>query len=251
MENPAKTIDEVIERLDRIIDAAIAANNPLGIFAYVYRMTTEAVRDAIRAKAFEDNERLERFDIHFAGFYIDAFERFQAGKPYPMAWKVAFETGHERLTILQHIMLGMNSHINYDLGIAASSLFPGGMINDFRNDFMKVNDIITGLTDKLQDKMSGVSPLMFLLDWAGLRKDEVVINFSIVKAREQGWNFARNLATAGEEEKLARMQVTDQLVMDLGNILRHPPGRIAPFLLRTIARFEQKNLEKIIKGLEL
>lgn len=251
MGNPPGTIDEVIGRLDDIIDAAIKSNNPLGIFAYVYRMTTEAVRDAIRDKAFEDNERLERFDVHFAGLYIDAFERFMSGKSYPQAWQVAFRNGNEKLTILQHIMLGMNAHINYDLGIAASSLFPGDKIDGFRNDFMKVNGIITGLTNKMQDKMSRVSPLMFLLDWAGMRKDEVIINFSIVKAREQAWSFAQALARAGEEEKAFRIAATDKFVMELGQILRHAKGRISAFILRTIARFEEKDLKKIIAGLEI
>ena len=250
MENPARTIDEVIASLDAIIDDSVGHNNPLGIFAYVYKLTTEAVRKAIREKTFGDNDRLERFDVFFANLYIDAFRRFSSGQPYSLAWKIAFENGGEKLTVIQHIILGMNAHINYDLGIAAGELFPGRQITGFRDDFMRVNDIIASLTNEMQRKMGRVSPLMFLLDWMGMKNDEVIIRFSIVKAREQAWNFAQALATAGEDEKRTRKAATDQLVMDLGQIIRNPGGKISAFVLRTIARFEEKNLARIIEKLE-
>ena len=54
------TIDEVILKLDLIIEETILANNYLGIFAYVYRRTTSKIKEAILEKRFEDNSRMEK-----------------------------------------------------------------------------------------------------------------------------------------------------------------------------------------------
>ena len=59
----AKTIDEVVEQLDAIIDDARHERSRLGFFAALYRRVTVEVRDGIAAGRFEDGPRMERFDV--------------------------------------------------------------------------------------------------------------------------------------------------------------------------------------------
>src|SRR5258705_13901399 len=81
---PARSIDEVISRLDAIIgraiiERAIVERDRLGFFAVLYRTVTAAVRDGIAAGRFEDGPRMERLDIVFANRYLQAFDLHRRG----------------------------------------------------------------------------------------------------------------------------------------------------------------------------
>jgi hypothetical protein len=244
---PAKTIDEVITQLQQIVDETVAENNYLGVFAYVYLRTTEGVKEAIDAKRFEDNDRMEKMDVAFANFYIQAYHDYKNGKEPSAAWKASFDAKKDRLTLIQHLLMGMNAHINLDLGQAAAATAPGDKIFSLRNDFMEVNKVLGELTDVMQRKLGKVSPLMFVLDWAGQRTDEVVVNFSMVKARDQSWRLAEELALApNEKARNERVVQADQNVTFLTNIIKHPPGRVLPFFLTIIGMLEEKDVKKII-----
>jgi hypothetical protein len=167
------SIDEVLQKLDEIILETIHDNNYLGIFAYVYRRTTAEIKKGIIEKQFADNERMERMDVSFANKYISAYLNFHASSgPVSHAWAIPFQSGREKLTIMQHLLMGMNVHINLDLGVAASETAPGNAINGLKNDFMKVNDILAGLTKEMQARVGRISRWMFLLDWLSGNKDD-------------------------------------------------------------------------------
>jgi len=117
---PARNIDEVLERLDYIIETSLNNQDPHGAFAALYRRVTAAVKEGIAAGQFDDGPRMERLDVVFANRYLDAWEARKAGQPVTQAWAAVFETaGQGRKLLLQHLLLGMNAHINLDLGIAA------------------------------------------------------------------------------------------------------------------------------------
>jgi hypothetical protein len=246
----AKTIDEVLQQLDAIIAVSLKDNNPLGFFAYIYRRTTAQIKQAILDKKFEDNERMEHFDVWFANKYLGAYSDFIEGRPVCTPWAISFDIKKDRLTILQHILLGMNAHINYDLGMSAAEFTSGSKIESLKSDFMLVNDVLASLVDELQAKVGRVSKLMFLLDWIGKRTDEEVMNFSMEKARQQAWNFGVALSGSDEQVKVAKIEEVDGIIGNLGDIVKHPPGKVLAFTIKLISFFEEKDVKKIIERLE-
>ena len=138
-----ETIDEVLSKLDEIIAESIAKQNPLGYFPALYRKVTQSVKDHIAEGYFDDNERMEHLDVIFANRYLDAYEEFTQYGTCTESWKLAFEGGkNEKLIVLQHLFLGMNAHINLDLGIAAAEVCPGDKIESLRGDFFKINIVL-------------------------------------------------------------------------------------------------------------
>jgi len=247
---PAKTIDEVLEELDRIIDSTVAENNFLGIFAYVYRRTTAQIKQAILEKQFEDNERMELMDVAFANLYLTAYQRFSANLDCSASWETAFKAKNEKITIMQHLLLGMNAHINLDLGVAAAKSAPGANLPALKNDFMKVNQILNNLTNEMQERVSRVSRLMFILDWMGKNTDEKIANFSMVKAREQAWNLAGILAKSNEDERKTVINVADHTIAALGGMFINPPGKLLKMALKFVAAYEEKDVKTIIGKLK-
>jgi quinol monooxygenase YgiN len=102
MNSKAKTIDEVIEQLDAIIAESKKNNDPSGFFAYIYRRTTAQIKQAVIDGKFDDNARMEKFDVHFANKYLDAYSDYQNGLTVCSPWAIAFDAKKEKLTILQH-----------------------------------------------------------------------------------------------------------------------------------------------------
>jgi len=245
-----KTIDEVLERLDEIIALSSANNDPLGYFAYIYRRTTAQIQQAIQESKFEDNPRMEKFDVHFANKYLQAYTDYQEGKVVCSPWAVAFDIKNTRLTILQHIILGMNAHINYDLGLTAAEFTKGAPVESLKNDFMLVNDVLASLVDELQLKVGRVSRLMFLLDWIGQRNDEAIMNFGMGKARQQAWNFAVGISNLSDPEKKAKIEDVEGFTANLGEMVKHPRGKLLAFVIKIIARFEEKDVRTVIQKLE-
>jgi len=245
----AKTIDEVIQQLDTIIEDCIAKNNRMGLFAYVYRRTTAEIAKEIDLGHFQDNQRMEIFDVKFANLYLIAYHNYTNHLPLSKSWQFAFDATDEKLTIIQHILFGMNAHINLDLSIATARTMDGQDIKDIEADFNKVNDILQNITNELQDRLSKVSPLLFLVDLFGENTDEKIIDFSMRKARSQAWNSANLLWSLGEEHSDKSIKKIDNFVYNLSQIIKSPKSFLFKLLLKSIAFFETKRVNNVIANL--
>ena len=108
-------IDGVVESLAAVTRRFEAAGDPRRHFVATYARTTAAVRDAVRAGAFEDPAWVDRWDAAFARLYLDALAAFDADPATaPRPWRAAF-TADADLPALRLLLLGMNAHINLDL----------------------------------------------------------------------------------------------------------------------------------------
>src|SRR6478752_4873945 len=93
---PAASIDEVIARLDAIIDQAVLERDRLGFFAVLYRTVTAAVKKGVAEGRFEDGARMERLDVVFANRYLEAFDAHRNDGTPTDSWRVAFSVGKSR-----------------------------------------------------------------------------------------------------------------------------------------------------------
>ena len=243
---PAKTIDEVIQQLDDIIDRAYRQKSRLGYFAALYRKVTLKVKEEIDGGFFEDGERMERLDVIFANRYLDAFEQYQSNEEPTRSWQLTFETlKHWWPIVLQHLLLGMNAHINLDLGIAAAKTSPGDAIIDLKEDFKKINEILASLVDEVERKLARIWPILKLLDRIGGRTDEALINFSIERARDHAWKVAQDLAPLEQIDQMSKIANLDNEIVMLGRTIRHP-GLIAGTTTKVIRLGERGTIPQII-----
>ncbi|MDX2245685.1 MAG: DUF5995 family protein [Bacteroidia bacterium] len=248
-ETPPQTIDQVLTELDEIIEHATAKNDFLGIFAYIYRRTTAEVKRAIDNREFEDNARMEKFDVTFAGFYINAYWQYRRGERPCRSWMASFLAENRELSIMQHLFMGMNAHINFDLGQVAAKLATGAQIYALEKDFMKVNDILQSLIDEMQSRLGRSSFLFKVADWMGGRHDELLIDANMRQARQRAWDFACKLAFLEDSEKEAAIEALDKEVEKLARKIRTPDNYFVGVMFRLIHRFEEKNIQKIIQKL--
>lgn len=243
-------IDGVIRHLEQIVHHCAEENSALGIFALVYLQTTIRVKEGILANLFEEGGRMERMDVLFAKRYLDAYDGFRKGDTITQSWQTAFDAAKDnKLLVLQHLLLGMNAHISLDLGIAAATVDKPETITRLERDFMTINAILTEQIDEMQDRLSSVSPLLFLLDWFGKRNDEHFAAFGIKTMRNFSWQVAKRMAQLHtEQDQVDEIKKLDAEVAGLSSLILNP-GRMGRFLGRIVRWFEVKDWRKVLHKL--
>lgn len=237
---PITNFSEVIGRLEQIIAWAKLNESPSGYFAALYYKMTLAVRDAVLRGEFENGSRMEQMDVVFAKRYFEAFDLWQAGGTPTNSWQIAFESvKNDQLAVMQHLLLGMNAHINLDLAIAAASVRQRDAIFGMRYDFMKINQIIQSLTDQTQAQLAKIwMPFSWLDQWFRT-EDEGWVGFSIGVARGASWKAAQLLAFASD--RATEQTIVAELDKNVGLFGQkvQKPGLWLQFGLR-LMRFSEK-----------
>ena len=244
-----KTIEEVLLRMDQIVDECRKEESRIGYFAILYRQVTRRVRDGILAGEFQDNPRMEVLDVLFAKRFIDAYELWKKGQKPSESWKLAFEaSGSSNHLVLQHLFLGINAHINLDLGIAASETMSGKDLVGIKGDFDKINSVLAELVDGVKTNISVVSPIFGWLIPLAKGRDEMLLNFSIQIARDGAWKYAGEYHTAFD--KNFQIEDRDKNISALAKKLINP-GKFLGFLIKIVAIAEWKSVNKTMNQLDL
>jgi len=243
------TIDEVIFALDEIIAQSEDNNDPAGYFAALYRKVTIRVKEGIASGFFDDAQRMEQLDVAFANRYLDAYEAYRKNQPVTESWRKAFELLDQYWPIvLQHLLMGINAHINLDLGIAATEVSEGKNLADLETDFNKINEILSSLVHEVQGNLSAVWPaLKYILKWSG-KVDDYLVDFSMKLARNGAWKFANQFSSVSVEKKELEIALRDTKVAGIVNIILKP-GLMATIALRIIRITEQGSVTDKIRKL--
>lgn len=246
--NPPKitTISKVILVLERIVKECEEQQNPRGYFAVLYLKVTKAVKEGIENKVFQDNERMEQLDVVFASRYIDAYYLSKTKKPITESWTAAFKL--DKLywpIVLQHLLIGMNAHINLDLGIAAAEVMKGKNIEDLHDDFNHINTILASLVSDVEKDLSEIWPTLSKILKLTKKVDNFLVNFSMTLARDGAWKFAQYLSKADPNSWHTAIKNRDLKVAKKAQIITKP-GKLVSFIFAIVRIGEKGNvLDKI------
>jgi len=242
-----KTIEEVLKKLDEIIAWAKANQSPAGYFACTYRIMTAQVLKGIQQKKFEDNPRMTLLDIAFATRYLEAWDSYSKGKRCTNAWYIAFEAAkNKNLLILQHIFLGMNAHINLDLGISAASIMPNRKITPLKKDFENINNVIASINQNVQDSLNRICYPVELIDRISNGKDNTVLDFAISRARETSWATAVMVSNTPNLLKESVTGIVDYAAAKVASQIINP-NLLTPALLKELKKCESSDVRKNIE----
>ncbi len=149
-----RTIEQVITRMDSLLEPMQQSADARRFFLATYRRTTLAAHKALLAGTFSDAEWVEWWDVVFAGFYLDAIEQWNRDEQAPGPWAVAFgAAGDPTVPPLRHVLLGMNAHINLDLPqallatITDSELAKSDLVARRKADHERIDVILASRVD--------------------------------------------------------------------------------------------------------
>ena len=246
----ATTINEVVDFLEQIIIDSKKNNDPLGYFAALYHTVTIRVREDIGKNVFKNGKRMELLDVTFANRYLEAYADYQAGKTVTASWLRSFQMSKKYWPIvLQHLLMGMNAHINLDLGIAVAEITDPENIDDLQHDFNKLNEILANLVQGVENDLSRIWPTLIWILKITKKIDDFLINFSMKVARDGAWKFAKELVGKGTVEKSEMILIKDVEVANFSRIISHP-GFIVRMIFGIVRLGEKGTVALKIKALE-
>ena len=197
------TVPPVLNRMQVLVDRWDTCADRKAVFLRCYRMMTANMLAALDGGEFRDRAWVETLLHHFAGYYFDALDAYeQDPAAAPAVWQLAHEACCDAAVHpIQHLLLGVNAHINYDLVLTVADLLepewdalPAERQALRYADHGHVNRVIARTIDAVQDEV--LDPVMPSMDWLDMLMgplDEYLISRLITGWRETVWHNAVHL----------------------------------------------------------
>lgn len=245
--------------LDALRARALAAPDAGGHFPAMYARVTRRVMDRAAAGEFDDPARMARFVATFAGRYLRAVDATgdavagagaAAGDVAPDCWRAAFDVaGDPSLLVVQHLLLGINAHVNHDLpqtvvDVAENPDFPSDLPS-IEPDFLAINEVLGQVYDELLADLDTVTRWVGrAAQWGG----GWLFNFGLTEARDQAWRAAVRLHGKDGAARAADVAFLDDLV-SVGALLVTRPPFPASLVVPRLRRFEEPDPVVVTRAL--
>lgn len=210
---PFRTVDDVLEGLLWLERAFSRASDRRGVFVSAYVITTRTIGAGIVGGAFLQKRVVERYVVTFANAYRQALADHQAERRdrVPGAWLQAFDaTGDRGVSAFQHLLLGINAHVNHDLPYA---VLGGGLdttCDRCYRDHQLINDALRFATPMVRQRIVSVyQPRLRWASWLYGKAVDAAVSSMFERARQHSWQLAGELQSA--RGPADRVQVTSRI----------------------------------------
>ena len=113
----------------------------------MYLRNTRALAAELGRGGFRDPPWVERWTAAFAGMYLDALRDWTEGVPVARPWQLAFGARPD-VPPLQHLLIGLNAHLNFDLPQSLLAVVPEVELDDpalqaaREDDFRRIDALV-------------------------------------------------------------------------------------------------------------
>jgi hypothetical protein len=222
---------DIIFRMEQQTRTWSASGDHRAIFLECYTLMTGNMLQAIDAGRFKDGVWARKLLLRFADYYFAALDAYGCtDQECVTVWTFAHDCSCQKdLHVLQHLLLGINAHINYDLVLSLVDLlepewerFSEIERRDRYDDHCLVNQVIADTIDTVQDTVvERYDPRMDIIDrWLG-RLDERLLSALITRWRQEVWDKAmRFLENTPDKREPLRQQLEASVMKKATWILR-------------------------------
>jgi hypothetical protein len=227
-------IDAVVREMRRRAEPLVDTCSHQALFALTYLRVTEAYAWSARQPGYYDDPGWTNHAVAvFAKYYLNAFDAWMADNnstAVPRAWTIAFDNARdEAVSAAGNFFLGLNSHINHDLGLAmAAAGLTGPDGQSEKPNFDQINKLLNSVSNPLIAELS--ARLDKSMDDSSLPQslDATATGEVLWGWREQAWRNAELLANS---TPLTRDLVTAQIdansvtqATTYATTMAYPPG---------------------------
>jgi hypothetical protein len=247
----ATTIEEVIQFLDEIIATSKLEQSAIGLFTTLYREVTMQIKQGIANGVFQNGERMEKLDVIFANRYLKAYYQYKAKEKPSECWEFSFQQAESFWPIVvQHLLLGINAHVNLDLGIAAAQVSTVEDIENLKYDFDQINTILSNLVGSVEKCLIKIWPTLTIILKLSGKIDNFFIDFSMKTARDGAWKFANEFVALPENQREATIEERDIKITKIARMISNP-GYLVSAVFKFIRLFEKGTVAQKIIDLQI
>jgi hypothetical protein len=200
---------------------------------------------------------MEQFDVAFANRYFDALNGyFHPGRfPKPTrSWRVTFDaaTGSEPI-IIQHMLAGVNTHIDLDLGISVQRVAAGSKLPQLHEDFNRINALLASQVNGVIDDLNELSPALADVYAVLMHHEIFLVNQVVRTSRDSAWRFASILDMEPAFARPVTIWARDRKVAEQTELIYDPPGLVGVIdtMVKAIAARESRDIVKNIQVLDM
>ncbi|HSH01442.1 MAG TPA: DUF5995 family protein, partial [Anaerolineae bacterium] len=151
--------------LEDLITQSQQTDDPKGYFATLYYLSLIGLQQALENDIFTHPQWVDKLHQTFFQRYVNAVNQFNQDQPISKVWKIAFKASQSGWpTVDQHLMLGMNAHINYDLGIAVADSLTREQLPLFKRDFVFFNQVLLSTSKHVRHSLGQIAPPLRLFN---------------------------------------------------------------------------------------
>jgi hypothetical protein len=191
---PFESVTDAADRLSQLTKRLRAQGDRRSVFLTIYTRMTRDVLAGIEHGTFADPNWMREYVVTFANYYRRAFLAFERGdlEAVPDPWRIAFGTAiRGDALVVQDAFLGVNAHINYDLGLTLYDVGIDPNRAQKHADHRAINDILARLIDVQQTTLAEMYAAgIDNIDDVFGRFDESVTLCSMQEGRAQAWRTA-------------------------------------------------------------
>jgi hypothetical protein len=222
---------------------AESRDDATGYFPAVYSRVTTQVARSIELGEFADGDRMDVFATEFASRYVRAWKQEISR---PRCWQATWDVGRANLLIVQHLLLGINAHVNFDLpqSVAAVARASGDLAGA-RKDFDTINDLLATMS---VDVLGDLGRLSRWTNQVAVLGGGRMFNFSLRAARAQAWSAAERLYVLDDAGRRAYVAELDRLVSVLAYLITRPAFPASVFVAAA-RRVEEHDPRVVIAAL--
>ncbi|PEN11463.1 hypothetical protein CRI94_15635 [Longibacter salinarum] len=201
----------LLGRMQSHVESWMATGDVRAVFLECYLIMTRNMVAQVHADAFGDARWVHGLLHRFAEYYFDALSAYESeGMSPPAVWQVAFDcSASGEATAVQHLLLGVNAHINYDLVLTLEDILAPEWSQLDRGhqairyaDHCSVNRVIAQSVDAVQDTV--LEPRMQFLEFVDIALgpvDEYLVSRLITSWREDVWRHTQELLRCRDERE--------------------------------------------------
>lgn len=208
-------LEDTIEALRAV---ALESDDATGYFPAMYARVTDRIDRAVADGRFGDGAGMVDLARAFAGWYL----RPRSGiEPIPGSWRAAWDVGGDRgLLIVQHLLLGINAHVNHDLPqVVIEVADRRGELTGIRDDFDAINDVLAGTLPHVLGDLGRASRWVNVAASAGGGR---AFSFSLTAARDQAWRYAARCWPLDADDRSREAAALDEMVRVLAYLVARP-----------------------------
>jgi hypothetical protein len=228
---PATQPPPVLSRMQSLLNQWEPLADCRAIFLSCYSRMTRNMLYSLEKGQFNDPAWVNDLLEHFASYYFDALDAYtDSPVASPAVWLHTFNaTTDPRTRPVQHLLLGVNAHINYDLVLALIDVLEPEWPDLTENqrlqrydDHCQINEIIASTIDEVQDEvLEHYSPAMELIDRAFGRLDEFLIARLISGWRDQVWQQVLQwFEISSPEQQGSLLRQVEQTCLQRGQLIQ-------------------------------
>jgi hypothetical protein len=195
-------IDAVVREMQRRAEPLVDTCSHQALFALTYLRVTEAYAWSARQPGYYDDPGWTNHAVAvFAKYYLNAFDAWTADNgstAVPKAWRIAFDNARDgKVSAAGNFFLGLNAHINHDLGLAmAAAGLTGPDGRSEKLNFDTINKLLNSVTLPLIAELSARLDQSMDDSTLPLSLDATATGEVLWGWREQAWRNAELLQSS-------------------------------------------------------